>query len=598
MANFIGRVPPSNTEFGIAYKGTLYRNIQRRASWSVAWGENYDGRFDSFSGWGSNFGFDYDKTKGGYKIGINDKLGVYVDTDDIIGMRGNDVWHEVTNRKTNFTGAKIASSYSDIFYNRILIEPVFVDFGNILSTQSIKIEIFNAYLENKILQTLLKSGFDEGTTYTDIITPNTFLPLENRVTYLTASTMGEPQLDATLVFDWEGSIPSITIKAVGSRIVLFPVFFDSDVKEELLWATDVLNSYDGTEQRVRIRNQPRQRLNVRGYLNYDDRTRLDNLIWGWRKRVWAIPMWIEARVGSTVTKDSAVINVDTRYADFRIGGLAILFESAAKFDVFQIIALTTTTLTANRGIAKTFVNPIVMPVRSARMVSDPVRKTSGNTGDISALFEVTDNIAFAGSATAIQYNGLDTFFDEQLATGGDIHVEDNYEHRVDVIDTITGIVQTVSPWTYTRVNRTFEMIFEGPQAVWNLRQWLHRRSGRLVPFYGSNSEDAFRILSAGTIVESFSAFNNDYANQASARNNIAVYLKNGTMSIHKIVAATTSADGTNVTVRFQPDLNQQVVNIKSIQLMTKKRLSSDNITLEWKADHKAFVKIPTTELKP
>lgn len=595
MVNFTGFLSEDSSSISNnVWNSDLYIRWTKKPSWGRRWDENWAGEFNQFSGWGTNWNKDFGRTRSGYRIPSAELHHGYVsESADLFGVY---TFVDAANREFNFAGY-IGSSYFDIFYNRILIEPIYIDFGNILSTQSVAIEIFNAYLENVTLQTLTLDNFDEGTSYTDIPTPSDLLPLEERTTYVTATTSGDPQIDANIIFNF-GAAGIITVSIVGSRIVLFPVFFRDDIKEELVWATNVMNSYNGTEQRRKIRNQPRQRLNITAHLNYDDRNRLDNLIWGWRKRIWAIPMWIEAKQADTVNAGESVIYLDTRFADFRVDGLAVIFESAAKFDVFQITDITDTTLTANREIAKTFVNPIVMPVRSARMLSDPIRSTSGHDGSIQARFEVTDNIAFSVDPTTQQFDGIDTFFEQQLGPGGGDTVDDSYEHRVDVLDFTTGIVQSVSPWTYTRVNRTFELVFEGPEEVWNLRQWLHRRFGRLVPFYGSNSEDAFRILSEGTILGVFTAYNNDYANQASTRDHLAVHLTNGTVQIVTITNSGVSLDGERIDITFEPELNVDISEIESVQTLTYKRLSSDAITLHWLADHKVFVEIPTTELKP
>ena len=47
----------------------------------------------------------------------------------------------------NFSG-HTATSFSSIFYNRILVEPLSIDVGNVISKQSYTIKIFNAFIND------------------------------------------------------------------------------------------------------------------------------------------------------------------------------------------------------------------------------------------------------------------------------------------------------------------------------------------------------------------------------------------------------------------------------------------------------------------
>lgn len=558
--------------------------------WNRDWGNQWGSVLSPFRGWNINWGFDWGTTGRGTIEASAYAAAVNAAVSDSVSKHGH-----LQFPANNYAGF-VAPGFADIFYNRILIEPTSIDFGSIVSDQELDIEIFNGYLVNSTLSNLIETDFDSGLSLDAETTPAIYLPLEEK-TYTVAATLnGPPQTDAVLTFDWLAPIPDISIPITGTRIVLLPVTYSDRVRETIMFKTNVLNSYDGTEQRVKIRQNPRHRLAVSAYLNRDDRFRVENLIYGWRGRIWAIPMWPEARIGSNITQGDLTINVDTTYGDFRVDRLAVVYEHSRKFDVFQIASKTDTSLTLDRGVNDNYSNPVIMPVRSARMIKDPIRTTSGHDAILETILEVTDNLAYPAAASAIQYNGEDTFFTEPLQTSDD-GAPDRYEQRIDVIDNTTGLVELSTPWNYTRVNREFELILEGAQDIWEMREWLYRRAGKLRPFYMPTYENNMRLISQGTIADTFEVEEDAFSTQATARNNIAIKLTDGSYLFRTITDSEINVSG-NTDITIDTPLNIQADEIDEINFFGLKRLTSDEVELTWMPNNVASVVIPITELEP
>lgn len=558
--------------------------------WNRDWGNQWGAVISPFRGWNVEWGFNWSSPGDGT---IEPTIFA---PDSLAQVSGSVTKHgHLQFPNNNFTGVW-STGFGDIFYNRILIEPAAIDFGSIVSDQEADIEIFNGYLVSSTLSDLVETNFDSGLTLTAESTPVAYLPLEEKTYTVKATLNGPPQTDAILTFDWLSPIPDISIPITGSRIVLLPVTYRDKVKETLMFKTDVMNSYNGTEQRVMIRQNPRHRLAIRAYLNKDDRFRVENLIYGWRGRIWAIPMWPEARYGSPITEGDLTVYVDTTYADFRVDGLAVVYEHSRKFDVFQIASKTGTSLTLDRGVNDDYDNPIVMPIRSARMVKDPVRKTTGYDAILEAILEVTDNLAYPAAASAIQFNGEDTFFMEPLQTTAD-GAPDRYEHRVDLMDNTTGVIEQFTPWNFLRVNREFELIIEGPQDIWEMREWLYRRAGKLRPFYMPTYENNMRLLSQGTITDSFVVEEDAFSTQSSARNHIAIKLTDGSYLFRTVIASEINVDG-NTDITVDPSLNIQAEDVDEINFFGLKRLTSDEIDITWMPNNVVSVVIPITEVEP
>lgn len=559
--------------------------------WDREWSQSWGDVIRVFDSWDVNWGFNWGD------LGSGTRFSSVFAHIDIAKAGGTVTKHGHLQFPANSHAGVLIPSFGGVFYNRILIEPTIVDFGSIVSDQQMDVEVFNAYLTNVTLSNMIESDFDSGLSVSGDPTPDIYYPLEEKTYTVEATLAGPPETDATLTFDWLAPIDDITISIVGTRIVLFPIAYRGDqVKETILFKTDVLNSHNGTEQRVQIRQNPRHRFSVKGYLNRDARFRVENLIYGWRARIWAIPMWPDARQADPITVDDTIIYLDTTYADFRVDGLAVIWEHATKFDVFQIAGKTDTSLSLNRGVNDTYDSPTVMPVRSARMVQNPTRKTSGFDAVVETILEVIDNLAYPADPSTIQFNGEDTFFMEPLATDTD-GVKDSYEHRIDLVDSTSGALEQFSPWNFIRINREFELILEGSQDIWETREWLYRRAGKLRPFYMPTYENNLRLLTVGSILDSFEIRDDAHSTQAAVRNHIAVLLTDGSYLLRTILSSEVNLDG-NIDITIDTPLNVQSYEIDEISYFGLKRLSSDEIDITWMPNNVASVVVPTTELEP
>jgi hypothetical protein len=500
-------------------------------------------------------------------------------------------------RGLSFSGV-VAPGINSVFYNRILVEPVRIDFGSIVSEQSRVITVFNGYLTGQTLSSIDEVGFDSGMTLAGDSPPSLYLPLQEKSYLLTVTVAGQPQIDASIDLNWTALGLVISIVVLGSRIVLLPVTFRSRVVETLVWSTDVITAYDGGEQRIRVRRSPRQQLRVKAYLDRADRNRVENLLVGWRRRVWAVPMWIEARVASSpVTAGDEVVNVDTRWGDFRVDSLAVLWESSTKFDVFQVGGLTDSTITLLRGFNDDYAAPIVMPVRSARMTRDPIRTASGYDGVLGADLEVTDNIAFDPDPSDVQLLGEDFYDVTPLYDEGGDGVDDEYEHRIEVLDYGSGIVQQYAPWSGIKINRKFDLVLEGLEEVWEHRMWLHRRAGKLRPFYMTTYENNFFILSEGNIGDTIVVRQNSYASQGYERNHVAFRLKaDGSYVFKTVLDAEDLPDG-SISITLDSALNYDATAVDELSFVGLKRLASDRQSLTWMPNNVALTELSIKEIE-
>ena len=427
--------------------------------------------------------------------------------------------------------------------------------------------------------------------------PNvTYGILQERTYTLEIDVNGPPSVAASFTFNFQGSEqPVLTV--IGSRIVLLPYYVNSPATERLQWLTNNIVSRNGTEQRISVRNKPRQFFSTAAPIAFDELNRAENLLYGWREQFWALPIWSENRLASPVTSTDMTINVDTRFADFRLNGLAMIWKSPREFDIFEVKALTDSTLTLDRVVNDNYSNGVVAPVRIARLSADPTRLTNGHLGRIETNFSVSDNPSYSPKVTPAneRYNGIDVYLEGPLVNPE--FIEDVYNQRVDVVDFQTGVLDILAPWLNTKINRQFGLVLEGHKEVWLFKSFLAARKGRQTPFYMPTFENNLRILGTGTLTTPIEVRSDEIAGQGASRITIAVSTFNSGWLFRTITGSSIDVNG-NTQVSLNTPLNIDASEIDFISYMGLKRLTSDQIEIRWLSNKVAEVVVPITEISP
>lgn len=587
-ANFIGSIDNVSINNGW-WTAPFYYLIGYGRNYG-RWYGNRGPDYSLVSGYGRNYGQNYGLSEHylspkGWASGAN-PIGVS-HTDNLpISMPAN-----------NLTGYR-APTLTDVFYNRLMVEPLNINFEILVSTKTANILVWNGYLDQSVtLDDLLLSGFD-GLQIIGDTPPTVFDPLQER-TYVVRATMdGPPTISARLTFDWESGFVDSVVNISGIRIVLYPYLYRPDMIENLEWMTKILTSDDGSETRQGLRESPRQIFSVNSFISPNENARVDNLLYGWRHQSWAIPVWGEGRhPTSAVSALDITIDVDTRFGDFRANSLAIIWENDRKFDLFTIVSLTTSQITLDQGTIYSYgVGATVCPVRIGRMTRHPQRKSKGHNAILNVILAADDNTYFTVGASDIVYLSEDTYLDTPDMPGGKAFA-DNYQRDIRVIDYKTGAVTQYSTWDHTKISRYFLVVLEGLEEIWNFRLWLHRRGGKQRPFWMPTFENNMRVSGIGNMGDTFSIWEDANRVHGSDRNHIYVRMKNGTKYL-RTVTDISDIGGGQSNVAVDTPITEDKENVDFISYMGLKRLDSDRIKLKWLANDVVECRVPIKEITP
>lgn len=266
-------------------------------------------------------------------------------------------------------------TFGDIWFDRIHLIPSSRNVGFVLSALSFDQYVWNAFLGRSRILAEIRVDGPAGVSVNDPFgVPTHYAPSQIREYQVQVDEQGSARIDNLVVFDFIGIDEGLTtLILTGIRVVPFPfeANFREPIAERLGYLTDVLPAFDGTEQRVQLRDIP-----VRGIrytvttLTPPETGHLQALLFGWQDRAFGIPLWWDARpLGDDIDIGDTTITVETAVLDFEAGGLAMVWQDHLHWEVFTLEAVADGLLTATTEATREWApqGVYVIPIRLGRL---------------------------------------------------------------------------------------------------------------------------------------------------------------------------------------------------------------------------------------
>lgn len=376
----------------------------------------------------------------------------------------------------------------DPWFEQIIIIPRSKDFGLLLSTQQQVFELYNAdrYATHDLTAVLINTP--SGVTFTDLPSlPETLAIQRNLLLTLQVTTDAPAVVDDTIDFTFDSGAILVAVGLTFSTIVLWGHEPEDGYDETLRFLVDIMIKKAGSEQRVSLREYPRQFFDFR-YLfeSGTERARFENLLFNHQDSVFGLPIWHEqTRLTSAAAINDTVMNVvSTDYADYRVGELAIVITDQRTFDALIVASLTATTLTFSSPVLNNHaVGTKVMPLRTAIMAGIvPGARFPVGLSSLQVGFQVKDNDAGAiASAAGFGTYNSKVLIEDLLGVSG--QAGESFEHEFITLDPGFGDLFRSSTHTRGRRSRPVMLYRKGKQELWEFRQLMHSLGGPLTSFY-------------------------------------------------------------------------------------------------------------------
>lgn len=475
------------------------------------------------------------------------------------------------------------------WYERIHVNPQALALGNVVGDQTRDVVVWNAYTGEAKTLASIDAESAEGISVTQPSpAPLVFEPLRERVYTINISTDGPATIDARYTFAFTGANqPVVTITGVRVIPWTWLANWREGIVERLDWNTDTLTAFDGTEQRIKLREFPRRAMEFSFSAEGRQRRRLDTALYGWGARVWALPIWTDGqRLAADVDPGDLSIPVATTDRDFFAGGLVMLLDDAGGYEVVEAESVSAGSVAMVRPIAGTWPagSCMVYPARPARLPNTHgLRRFTGDFAYGRVRMEFQDLSDWPAAPEATTYRSLPVMLERPNWTADP---ELDYARKLAELDFGTGVRAFDDESDKPELLQSMRWFLDSRADVAAFRSWLYARAGKFKAIWVPTwMVDLVMVSNLGAGATSFDVENIGYARQVDARvhrRDIRIQLASGAVYYRRITAAAEVDDDTE-TLTIDSALGVAVTpaDVVSISFMALCRLDADGVEIAW-----------------
>ena len=497
--------------------------------------------------------------------------------------------YPVTTTPISLTGNSfLAGNYFYDYYFRVHSSVNEIDVGNLISAKAYTVNVWNAYLIPKLLNSIDSTGMSGITITEPTPAPTYYSGLEEKAYTINISTQGSSVIDASIIFNFDdANDPELII--VGNRIVIMPFKPLMGVKEKLNWKTDIIQSLNG-EQRMALIMAARQSFDYSFHLDDQEFSILKAIAYAWNYRLFAIPVWTERTYVAQVSAGATEIVFDTQYADYRPNGLLAVIGDNNDVEAVEISTVASNKVTLSLPFPRTMTNVYVTPIRLANALDGFSfnREVKGNTF-ANATFSVTDNVDLSNAGTYPQYKSLDVIHE---CIGLFTSVNEKINRAIDIFDNGSGVVTIDTQTNYNGRLYTLTMTSYTKQQLWKNRQFLHRMKGKRGAFWRpSFNKDMILLNTISSVAATIVIQSINYALYYGVTD-IVIEMLNGNYYYNRVLSSVKSGNTDILTLENAFGIEIQPANVKRISFLTKIRFDSDTVDIEYLPNN--VVRLATT----
>ena len=375
------------------------------------------------------------------------------------------------------------------------------------------------------------------------------------------------------------------------ELAILPHPAEAPITETLEFLTDVMEAYNGNEERLQLRSKPRHSFKYTVPVQAWNMAAAFNTEAGAIRKRWAVPIWTEAQYVGSVAAAAASIACDTTIYDLRANSLALLFAGCESWQVVEIASITSDSIVPANEVSATS-GAWLVPVRLGWIVGNVDKPTSGHNAKSNVTFQLEDSLSFVPPAPS-QYLSQDIYYEPGLLAGDKI--SRTIEQRLDVIDYSLGPVARRSPWDYSRFGTPYRSMIEGPEEMRDFKEFLYRRAGKHRGFYMPTFENNLRLLNTGTIVSTLVVKSDSFIDYANLRTNIAIQRANGSW-LARGISNPVQIDPERIQLTLSSPLNIAADSVTRISYLGFNRLDTDLIEISWRGNNVAESEFRILEL--
>lgn len=258
------------------------------------------------------------------------------------------------------------------------------------------------------------------------------------------------------------------------------------VRERLSWATVVMTSETGSEQRYSSRLSPRREFEAKFNPVEGERTFMDLFLSELGGQEMMIPLWHDRhRLTAPIDAGDNRVDCDTAYGEFTDGGMALVIGADAwghKTVRINAVDGTGFSLAVNADFSWP-IGGVIVPLRRSRIDLQPsMTNITDSVGEITLRFILNqaNDIPDQGAWSGLVYN---TYPVMTIPTEWSKGVDIGFSRITEMEDNGTGIafIRDIAERAFRTKTHTWHRV--GKQQNWEFRQFLYRMGGRRSPMW-------------------------------------------------------------------------------------------------------------------
>jgi len=491
-------------------------------------------------------------------------------------------------------GLKAPAYYKEVLYGHIHVFPPSLALGNLLDSQTRKVEVWNARDDAQALSAIAALNPDGTVVSGSAMPPVTFGTMESRYYDVSISVLGAAALNAVFTWQFVAEQPTLTVTAARVIAMTFSPDWSEPPEEQLAWKTDVIRAYEGQEQRIKLLGKPRRNLAF-SYLLEDanQAARFQAKVWGWQQRIFAVPVWMDqAWLAAELATGALTIPYITDYRDISVDQTVMLWQDHASWEMVEVASFTASALTLKRPTRATWPQGTrVVPMRLGHM---PKALEWGRANSVQAEIRVEWALdpTVGLAANRLLPSGLPVYQTYEVLTeepDWSLELGEAADRDMDPVDVEMGLVTYDAHASAPEFSRPFHWLIKGRDGIARFLGFLDGHSGRLVPFWlPTNARDLEQTQDAGatdTSIQIRDVHYSTYLAQHLNRRDVAFFPASGAPVLRRITASSPGATGYEwITLDQSFGQARKAADWRCISYLAFVRMEQDSLRLVWETD--------------
>lgn len=473
---------------------------------------------------------------------------------------------------------QVATSFGSFFFDNVFLTPAEIDAGVVVPGAEFSFELWHSFTDAKALTGVTESGafgvalsgITSGTLHSFTSTP-----------YAVSLSQARGVIDYRASFDF-GTGSAYSFNLTGSMALVMPERIDWSTQPEMSiqYLTEVIEAFDGTEQRIALRDTPRMSMSCMYSMTDEQQYQFDNKL-ATSSGSMIVPLWpLQCQLSRAVLAGDASVALETINAHVMASD-ALLISEGDESEIVSVESVIDMTVILSTLAKKTFsTNAVVLPTR----IAYPADETNATS-----LMRSFDQHTITYDLDETQTQKPTPVDDFERANARPIFpfhpdwsndITTKYSRLRETHDPLIGVRSR-----YDRIKGAVKIIsqtfrFLSEQERQRFEDFAELMNGAQGEFYIEGPGQAFE-LSEDIVMSTYkfkvksSAYSN-FANSSSLAPIVAIKLYNGTTIYKTVLSATSNSNGTETITTKEITTDLKASDIETIVPLYLARFDSDD----------------------